>query len=149
MPDRRGQCWGVAFAVPEADLDAVLSALDVRVFKLDGGDAEAFQRVDRTRYSFDRLVAGLRSFPSSFAISTACVDSDEGGNLESLRNGFCDLVNSFPNANSVQLHNIALPVPLPGIRPLSEDDLLDLGRTIAARVRVPVEVLAHKNCGMR
>lgn len=123
-------------------LDSTLSKMDILVFKLDAGEPKTFSEIARTKMRFSKVVESLKAFPSPYIVSSACVVGEAISNVSSLVNGFCNVVNTLPRAISVQIHNINLPTPVSGIRHLPMDFLVQVGKEIAYRVAIPVEILA-------
>lgn len=124
------------------ELKSILSKLDILIFKFDVGNQKSFSAINRTKLKLQKVIKSYRNFPKSFIVSAAVVDGPSRfSNIGSLKNEFSNIINTFKKARALQLHNINLPTPIPGIRHVSSEDLLSIGKTISHKLRIPVEIL--------
>jgi len=110
-----------------------LAGLDVRIMKLDAGSEAAFKGFNRARagLSLKGIVRGLAGL-EKVTIQTLLAGGPQGNSTPSrLREWTARLEEVRPL--SVQLHTLARPAPSAEIRPLSREELEEVGQELGKR----------------
>lgn len=123
---------------------SVIEKFDEKIYKLDAGDEETFERVNRPVFknvNFPEIVEGLSRL-KGIKISTAVVDAPKYSNIPSLEGGYIDVVKRIKPVE-IQLHNIDYPVfeNDNSIRRLGVEDLIELGYYIYAHTGIQVKIV--------
>jgi wyosine [tRNA(Phe)-imidazoG37] synthetase (radical SAM superfamily) len=123
--------------VSEESVRRALEQLDVRVMKLDCGEAGIFDAYNRpcAGVDFERIVNGLRKL-KGFSVQTlfANLNSDES----SIRN-WIDVIQTL-KPNEIQVYSLDRSAPLATLRPVSKEKLGDIARRVTSETGVPAKV---------
>lgn len=123
--------------VSEEWVRRALEQLDLRVMKLDCGEARTFDAYNRpcAGIDFQRIVDGLRKL-KGFSIQTLFtnLNSDES----SVRNWIEVLGTLKPN--EVQVYTLDRSAPLAALRAVSKDKLEEIARRVTSETGVPAKV---------
>jgi wyosine [tRNA(Phe)-imidazoG37] synthetase (radical SAM superfamily) len=123
--------------VSEESVRRALEQLDVRVMKLDCGEAGGFDVYNRpcAGIDFERIVNGLSKL-KGFSIQTLFtnLNSDES----SIRN-WIDVIETL-KPNEVQVYTLDRSAPLAALRPVSKDKLEEIARRVTSETGVTAKV---------
>lgn len=123
-------------------IQAAVKKLDVPILKLDAGDEETFQQINRPTQdiSFKKILAGLKQL-KSFHMQTLFVDgavSNTGE--EQVRNWLTQVVKIRPL--SVQIYTIDRPVPVKKLQRVSQERLKEIAERVKSESGVAACVYA-------
>jgi wyosine [tRNA(Phe)-imidazoG37] synthetase (radical SAM superfamily) len=123
--------------VGEESVRRALEQLDVRIMKLDCGEADAFASYNRpcAGIDFERIVEGLRKL-KGFSVQTLFTNLNSD---EFLVTKWIEIVRTL-KPNDVQVYTLDRSAPLSELRALSRDKLEEIARRVISETGVPAEV---------
>lgn len=128
----------------QARVRAGLERADVRIMKLDAGDAEVFRAVNRPAPSvtLDRIIANLAQL-DDVTLQTILLDGPASNAQPEAYAAYLDAVRAI-RPSSIQLYSLSRAAPLAGIREVPCEVLRMTGRDIEQRTGVPVKVYCNR-----
>ena len=123
--------------VSEESVRRALEQLDLRVMKLDCGEARTFGAYNRpcAGIDFQRIVEGLRKL-KGFSVQTLFTNLNSD---ESSVNNWIDVLGTL-KPNEVQVYTLDRSAPLAALRAVSKDKLEEIARRVTSETGVPAQV---------
>ena len=123
--------------VSEESVRRALEQLDLRVMKLDCGEARTFGAYNRpcAGIDFQRIVEGLRKL-KGFSVQTLFTNLNSD---ESSVNNWIDALGTL-KPNEVQVYTLDRSAPLAALRAVSKDKLEEIARRVTSETGVPAQV---------
>jgi len=126
----------------------IINSMDINFIKLDAGDKETFNRINRPRdkNSWNLIINNLKKI-RNLRIETAVVHSNLFSNISSLKSSYINLINTFEkigNLRGLYLHNLDYPTPYKEIKYNTLEEIKEIADFISERVNTAVYVLHSK-----
>ena len=124
-----------------------LAKLDVRIMKLDVGDAESFAKINRPveGIMFEKIIAGLKDL-DNYYVQTIFFDGAISNIGEGQLDRWMERVRELKPAG-VQIYTIDRPVPSKGLKKVSDERLAEIAAMLKARAGIPAGVYAPAKFG--